>query len=224
MPENEAVIFEATPRAPFAAVAIAAAAASWIEAAGASPALGTAAMSEGIGWVPEGAAEDEAAAGEAGDEAAGAGDGAAGDEAAGDGAAEAAGEAGDEAAEAEARDEAAGAGDGAAGDEAAGAAGASAAGETLPRWEPFWLGFTECPADPLGAPASASFDAVSSTAGPSAAAGSSAAPRSAVIPGEPSPAARDDSTRLSTRPPQHGSLTRGYLPSQLLLIRPNQQP
>ena len=68
MPENDAVIFEATPRAPFAAVAIAAAAASWIEAPVASPALGAADISEGIGCVPDGALEDEAAcAGTAGD-------------------------------------------------------------------------------------------------------------------------------------------------------------
>jgi hypothetical protein len=66
MLENDDVIFEATPRAPLAAVAIAAIAASWIDAV--SPELGAAAISDGIGCVPGGAAEAEAV---------GAGDGAA---------------------------------------------------------------------------------------------------------------------------------------------------
>jgi hypothetical protein len=248
MLENEAVIFEATPRAPLAAVAIAAIAASWIEAV--SPELGAAAINDGIGCVPDGAAAaDEAGEGEesgAGGEALAAGEKAA----AGEGAAEGfvAPATGDEAAASDGATEGlverAAAGEGAAeglaasaaGDEAAAGAGTgegvdgaaevlavSAAGELLSRWEPFWLVDGWCPTDPLGVlTASGSSDAVFSTAVPSAAAGSSAAPRSAVIPGEPSPAARDDSTRFSTRPPQHGSLTRGYLPSQLLLIRPNQ--
>lgn len=72
MLEKDDVIFEATPRAPLAAVAIAAIAASWIEDA--SPELGAAAISDGIGCVP-----DEAAAGGAAGEggvAPAAGDGA----------------------------------------------------------------------------------------------------------------------------------------------------
>ncbi len=161
MLENEAVIFEATPRAPLAAVAIAAAAAaaaSWIEAP--SPALGAAAISDGIGCVPDGGVDGVAA---------------------------------------------------------------PVADDSVPCWDPFWLGYAGCPTAPLGA-SSADSDPLPSVAGPSAGAASSAAPRSSVIPGESSPAARDDSTRLSTRPPQHGSLTRGYLPRQLPLIRPNQLP
>jgi hypothetical protein len=48
---NEAEIFEATPRAPLAAVATAAIAASWMEAVSAES--GAAAISEGIGCVPD---------------------------------------------------------------------------------------------------------------------------------------------------------------------------
>src|SRR6516162_9706572 len=50
MLENEDEIFEATPRAPLAAVAIADIAASWIEPA--SFVVGAAAISDGIGCVP----------------------------------------------------------------------------------------------------------------------------------------------------------------------------
>ncbi|HYK71441.1 MAG TPA: hypothetical protein VEV45_26110 [Streptosporangiaceae bacterium] len=53
--ENEDEIFDATPRAPLAAVATAAAAASWIEAP--SPGLGGGAIRDGIGCVPDGDAE-----------------------------------------------------------------------------------------------------------------------------------------------------------------------
>jgi hypothetical protein len=58
MLENEDVIFDATPRAPLAAVAIAAIAASWIEDVSAE--LGAAAMRDGIGCVPEGAGDGAA--------------------------------------------------------------------------------------------------------------------------------------------------------------------
>src|SRR5215469_5180080 len=173
MLENEAEIFEATPRAPLAAVAMADIAASWMDAA--SPVVGATAMSDGIGCVP-----------------------------------------------------------------ARAGAGGAAADESLARWEPFWRGYAGCTSAGLGAPvplapppglgSSASLGATGATgatgsetftvaslaAGSSASAASSAAPRSAVMPGEPSPAARDDSTRLSTRPPQHGSLTRGYPPASSL--------
>jgi hypothetical protein len=60
MPENDDEIFEATPRAPLAAVAIAAIAAPWIDAV--SLELGAAAISDGIGCVPDGAAGGGAAA------------------------------------------------------------------------------------------------------------------------------------------------------------------
>jgi hypothetical protein len=55
MLENEDVIFDATPRAPLAAVATAAIAASWIEPP--SPELGVAAIRDGIGCVPDGAGD-----------------------------------------------------------------------------------------------------------------------------------------------------------------------
>jgi hypothetical protein len=66
MLENDDVIFEATPRAPLAAVAIAAIAAPWIDPV--SPELGAAAISDGICCVSDGATAGDAA---------GAGDGAA---------------------------------------------------------------------------------------------------------------------------------------------------
>src|SRR5215475_11803075 len=53
MLEKVDVILEATPRAPFAAVVIAAIAVSWIEPA--SLVVGAAAISDGIGCVPDGA-------------------------------------------------------------------------------------------------------------------------------------------------------------------------
>jgi hypothetical protein len=55
MLENEDVIFDATPRAPLAAVAIAAIAASWIEVP--SQELGTAAIRDGTGCVSAGAGD-----------------------------------------------------------------------------------------------------------------------------------------------------------------------
>jgi hypothetical protein len=59
--ENEDEIFEATPRAPLAAVAMADIAASWMEAP--SLVAGAAAISDGIGCVPARAGAGAAAGG-----------------------------------------------------------------------------------------------------------------------------------------------------------------